>query len=135
MTPVPVWADEARFPPGPASPGQARALVGRRLTEHDRHSLVDDVTLVVSELVTNAVVHARTAIRVRIEELPFCVKLTVFDESADLPAPRLARRVVGDSEGGRGVWLVDACSTDWGTDRVGDHGKCVWALFGVTPRS
>ena len=70
--------------------------------------LLDDVRLVVSELVTNAAVHARTRIRVKIEEMAFCVKLTVYDQSADVPVRSLASRVGADDESGRGLWIVDA---------------------------
>lgn len=127
------WAAEAQFAPDRTTPAKARALVERCLTEHDRQHLVDDISLVVSELVTNAVVHARTPIRIRLEEMPIYVKLTVYDESVNLPVLSLASRVLSESEGGRGLWLVDACSTDWGTDLAGSQGKCIWALFGVSP--
>jgi hypothetical protein len=71
---------------------------------------------------------------VRIEELPFCVKLTVYDQSLDLPLLSLAGHVLAEADGGRGLWLVDACSADWGTDLVGD-GKSIWVLFAVRPES
>jgi hypothetical protein len=85
--------------------------------------------------VTNSLLHARTPIRVRLEQLLFCVKLTVFDESVDWPVLSLTDRLSNDTEGGRGLWIVDACSSDWGTDHAGDAGKCTWAVFGVRPKS
>ena len=88
-----------------------------------------------SELVTNAVVHARSHVRVRIEELPLGVRLTVFDDSLERPQLSLAGHVVDDDEHGRGLWLVDACSTVWGTDLLSEGGKSTWAMFAVTPRA
>ena len=129
-----VWAYELQVAPAPTSPAQARRFAERHLIQHDLDYLIDDVGLVVSELVTNAVVHARTRIRVRLEELLFCVQLTVYDQSVDLPVPRLAGRVSADEEGGRGLWIVDACSADWGTDLGGEEGKGTWAMFAMRPK-
>jgi hypothetical protein len=88
---------------------------------------------VVSGLVTNAVVHPRTPVRVRIEEVSLCVKLTVHDQSADLPVQNLADRKADDDESGRGLGIVDACGAEWGTELAGDEGKCTWALCGPGP--
>jgi anti-sigma regulatory factor (Ser/Thr protein kinase) len=129
------WAHELHVAPATTSPAQARDFVTDYCHRQDLSYLVDDVVLVVSELVTNAVIHAQTRIRVTIEELPFCVKLVVYDESLDLPVLSLAGRVRADDEGGRGLWLVDACSADWGTDVASSEGKSTWALFAVRPRS
>lgn len=131
MTTQLAWSDEARFAPERTSSGMARAFVGRQLLDHDLGYLVDDVRLVASELVTNAVEHARTPVRLRIEKLRFCVKLTVYDERADMPVDPLARRVEDDAEGGRGLWVTDACSTDWGTSLGSTGDKSVWAVFPV----
>ena len=70
----------------------------------------------------------------RIEELPFCVKLTVYDQSLDIPLQRLAGHVLTEDENGRGLRLVDACSDGWGTDLARGDGKLTWALFGVRPK-
>jgi anti-sigma regulatory factor (Ser/Thr protein kinase) len=133
MTASVVWANELHVPPATTSAAQARDFVESYCSRQDLPYLVDDLRLVVSELVTNAVLHARTRIRVRIEELPFCVRLTVYDESLDVPPLNLARRVSAEDENGRGLWLVDACSADWGTDLYGDEGKSTWAHFVLRP--
>lgn len=130
-----VWANELHVVPATTSPAQAREFVERYCRDHDVPYLVEDIRLVVSELVTNAVVHARTRIRVRIEELPSCVKLTVYDESLDLPVLSLAGHLVAEDESGRGLWLVDACSDAWGTDLEDVDGKSTWAVFAVRPES
>ena len=135
MTDPVVWSKELHVAPDTTSPAQARRYVEKFLDQQDLGYLADDVRLVVSELVTNAAVHARTRIRVQIEEMAFCVKLTVYDQSADLPVSSLAARVCADDESGRGLWIVDACSADWGVDLTDGGEKCTWALFAVQPKS
>jgi hypothetical protein len=135
MTTQTVWANEMYFAPDPTSPAEARDLVTCYLTDHDLRYLVDDVCLVVSELVANARVHTQTPIRVKIEELLFCLKVTVFDETLDVPRLSLTNRVGDGPDGGSGWWVVDACSSDWGIDLEGDEGTCTWALFAVRPKS
>ena len=133
MRSQPVWANELHVAPATTSPARARDFVENQCHEQDLPYLVDDIRLVVSELVTNAVIHARTPIRVRIEALPLWVKLTVYDQSADLPLLSLAGHVLAEDENGRGLWLVDACSAEWGTDVASGDGKSTWALFAVRP--
>lgn len=127
--------NEMQFSSGATSPARARNFVQDFLQARELHYIVDDVRLVVSELVTNAVIHARTPVRVRIEEMPFCVKLTVYDEAVDIPVPSFVNRVSTDDDGGRGLWIVDAFTDHWGNDLVGRQGKCTWALFAVRPRA
>ena len=129
------WAKERQFAPAAASPGQAREFVERPLIQHGLAHLVGDIRLVVSELVTNAVVHARTSVRVRIEESPSWVKLTVYDRSVDLPVLSLSTRVSDETESGRGLWIVDACSFDWGTDLTDGAGKAIWVRWPCGPTS
>lgn len=130
-----VWTNELYVAPATTSPAQARDFVGQYCDRRDLHYVADDIRLVVSELVTNAVVHARTRIRVRIEELSFCVRLMVYDESLELPASGVVGGVSEEDESGRGLWIVDACSADWGVDLHDGEGKSTWALFAVRPRS
>jgi anti-sigma regulatory factor (Ser/Thr protein kinase) len=117
------------------SPAEARSFVELHLTQHELSYLVEDIRLVVSELVTNSVIHATTEARVRIEQLPFCVKLTVYDESAELPVLRPESRTADHAEGGRGLCIIDACSLGWGADLDRGSGKSLWALFAVRPES
>jgi anti-sigma regulatory factor (Ser/Thr protein kinase) len=124
---------EDQFAVATTSPAMARAFVKRQLTHHDLLHLVDDICLVVSELVTNAVIHASAPVCVRIEALLHCVMLTVSDGSADLPVLWLERRVPNEADGGRGLWLIEAVSSDWGTDLGRSGGKSTWAQFGVSP--
>lgn len=87
--------------------------------------LVDDITLMVSEMVTNAIVHTATPrigaaiVRTGAE----AVRLEVTDRSGDQP---LSRPMDDDFESGRGIALIDTLSDKWGWE-VSANGKKVWA--------
>lgn len=99
----------------------------------DGAALVEDGQLVLGELVSNAVVHARVSpgreIAVRFEMLHGHLRIEVHDASSEKPA---IRRVTGqDDSSGRGLNLVEALSLEWGcVPRPGGIGKIVWALVG-----
>jgi anti-sigma regulatory factor (Ser/Thr protein kinase) len=93
--------------------------------------LRDDALLVVTELVTNAVLHARTAFTVTVQVLPDGVLLRVNDAVA--AAPSVVRRS-SSAESGRGMLLVERLSTAWGTMPDDTGGKAVWALLGGPDR-
>lgn len=90
-------------------------------------TVCEAVTLVVSELVTNAVVHTASC-RV-ICELRDCgerLRVSVQDEGCPAAEPRLRRG--SPEEGGRGLLLVDAVSSAWGAhDARHGAGRVVWA--------
>ncbi|MFF4355720.1 SpoIIE family protein phosphatase [Streptomyces sp. NPDC001604] len=134
------------LPGSPLAPGSARALVRAVLTdwaetglpgaEHLTDRLADDAVLVVSELVTNAVVHAGTEVEVecRMEEAPAALVVEVSDHHPSR-APRDSEAVgpyetaevpYGTPEHGRGLRLVATLAESWGvTFRRGT--KTVWA--------
>ncbi|KJK57740.1 hypothetical protein UK12_14705 [Saccharothrix sp. ST-888] len=87
--------------------------------------------VVLSELMTNAVLHAVVSpgrmIAVRLELLGGQLRIEVHDASDAWPIVRPLSGWDGDS--GRGLWLVDALSVAWGCcSRPGGVGKFVWAL-------
>ncbi|MGW4026334.1 SpoIIE family protein phosphatase [Streptomyces sp. NPDC005009] len=133
------WVD-ATLPGSPLAPGAARALLRKALTEwaelalpgaeHLTGRVGDDATLIASELVTNAVVHAGTEVRVacRLEEETGALVVEVADQHPSR-APR-GNEPEGPPydtpEYGRGLRLVAALSEAWGiTYRPGT--KTVWA--------
>jgi len=129
---------ELHIAPATTSPAQARDFVERYCHQRALTYLVDDIRLVVSELVTNAVIHVGTGlIRVKMEKLPSHLKLTVHDDSLDAPGFNRAGRLPPgpNDESGRGLWLVDKCCAEWGTDRASGDGKSTWALFALRPQS
>ena len=110
------------LPPEVASSRRARALVTEELLRWGEGDLVETATLCVSEIVTNAVVHAGTSVRLDIELHPSTVRIEVRDGGAAPP-----ERVEADVESvhGRGVAIVEVLSGAWGVE-PSDAGKCVW---------
>jgi anti-sigma regulatory factor (Ser/Thr protein kinase) len=86
--------------------------------------LVDRLVLVTSELVTNAILHARTEVGLDVNVDESSIVLEVTDSSpATIPPPR-----VPDPEdtSGRGLFLVDVLSDAWGVRSLDGGGKTVW---------
>jgi anti-sigma regulatory factor (Ser/Thr protein kinase) len=117
------------LPAHAASPGVARAWLH---TIADTTTLpaevVSDAALVLSELVTNAVLHAATDVHVSMElRDDVGIHLEVGDATSALP-----QVLACDPEhiGGAGMRIVDQLVASWGVRRVG-AGKIVWADLGV----
>lgn len=105
---------------------EARRLVSSALAQWGAEHLQDDATLLVSELVTNAVIHAGTDVDVSVVLLAEAVEVAVTDRhpARALPTPPPAT-VSEDSEGGRGLVLAAALSAAWGIEYT-DRTKRVW---------
>lgn len=125
MVAVVDWSHEAVLGADVRSVGLARAFVCRQLLAHDLSHLVDGVRLVISELATNAVLHARSPFTVTLSRTGELVLLVVRDGSA--MGPMLEARDLMD-QGGRGLVLVESLSYQWGA-RTDDGSKSVWASF------
>lgn len=77
-----------------------------------------------TELVTNAVLHAGTDVRVALRRDEDTLRVEVADGSAAAPA---RRRYADDAQTGRGLLLLDALATSWGVDPLpAGEGKVVW---------
>ncbi|MBK3381029.1 MULTISPECIES: ATP-binding protein [Streptomyces] len=113
------------LPRQPESAATARRLLRTACAVWGLDALAEDGALIVSELVANAVQHARReSIRVVIDR-PGAARVRVG--VADLSRARPVQREADDSEeGGRGLRLVAALAADWGTDER-RWGKIVWA--------
>lgn len=119
-------------PIGQAS-AQARAYVRRTLHVLGREQVVDTAELGVSELVANACLHARTAIRVTIRITPSdLVRIEVSDQSSRIPEQR---RHGALATTGRGLRLLDTFGT-WGVEQSAPPavGKTVWFEPSAEPR-
>jgi anti-sigma regulatory factor (Ser/Thr protein kinase) len=125
------WSEEVKLPVLPASASRARDFVRRLLTTHGMTELNDDVALVVSELATNAIVHAQTPFTVSLEVSAHTLLLTVADRSPADPVLVAARAF---DPGGRGLTIVALLSRDWGAYPHPDGGKSVWAEFDLPRR-
>lgn len=122
------WSHQTEFALEASSASHARAFVTRHLIEHDLAHLVEDVELVVSELATNAIVHARTPFSVTLRATHGTVLLEVLDGTRVAPTLVVARP--SDSSG-RGIALVQALCRDWGVNARLPTGKSVWAEFDI----
>jgi anti-sigma regulatory factor (Ser/Thr protein kinase)/anti-anti-sigma regulatory factor len=128
----PYLRDELRLAPTPTAAAAARAFV-REVCRYWQIALpdttvTDRAVLLANELVTNAVVHARTDVRLRLELRGDRLHIAVRDGS-----PRLLRLVApdGQAEGGRGLWLVEQLTRAWGVDPHPDGGKVVWCVLNL----
>lgn len=90
--------------------------------------LVDSVRLVVSELVGNAVLHARTELELTLVLEAEVLRVSVRDRCT---ASVERSRPETNATHGRGLGLVECCSDRWGQD-VSDAGKTVWAEWART---
>jgi DNA-binding NarL/FixJ family response regulator len=107
----------------PASASSARQFVSETLQRWDAASDLDTVSLLVSELVSNAIIHARTDFEVSVLLRSHTIRIEVDDQSAAVPVPRDADV---DDTSGRGMALVEALATGWGVDDRRPGGKTVW---------
>lgn len=116
--------------PDPAEVGRARRWARSRLAGSGiaaDEPLAETLILLVSELVTNAVVHTGHPAVLRLSlsgaaAEPATVRLEVADSSDRAPVPRCPD---GDATGGRGLALVDGLADRWGWSRE-DGGKRIW---------
>ncbi|MFJ2114342.1 MULTISPECIES: ATP-binding protein [unclassified Streptomyces] len=140
-------------PPAATSGGQARSLVlsgaggvvplARDFTRQalhdwgwlpaataDRRAAAEDVLLVVSELVTNACLHAGGPEGLRVSYAAKVLRLEVSDLGTGAPEPRTPHRA--GRPGGHGMFIVQRLCLDWGVARTpGTEGKTVWAELAV----
>ncbi|AXL89035.1 ATP-binding protein [Streptomyces sp. CB09001] len=96
----------------------------------DQRAAAEDVLLVVSELVTNACLHAEGPDELRITCEKKVIRLEVSDRGTGQPAPRTPHRA--GRPGGHGMFIVQRLCLDWGVVRTpGVAGKRVWAELGA----
>jgi anti-sigma regulatory factor (Ser/Thr protein kinase) len=96
----------------------------------DRRAAAEDVLLVVSELVTNACLHAEGPDELWIACDNKVIRIEVSDRGAGQPAPRTPHRA--GRPGGHGMFIVQRLCLDWGVVRTpGVAGKRVWAEVGA----
>jgi anti-sigma regulatory factor (Ser/Thr protein kinase) len=115
------------------APGQARQVVRQACTDWGLAHLVNVAELVTSELVTNAIKHARTGVHFEALLRGDFLHLRVRDRSTS--EPRLRDEVHAADRlavGGHGLRLVDIYASGWGYVRS-PEGKVVWATLRACP--
>ncbi|GAA1036455.1 hypothetical protein GCM10009557_47220 [Virgisporangium ochraceum] len=121
----------------PAVVGRARTWARRvlprlLLSGPVRPDLDDDLDLVLSELVTNAIRHGGGCTRIELRAAGRLLRLSVTDARTSRPVVHLADR--SSRESGRGMILVQTIARRWGVRRVRQHrGKSVWLELVLNP--
>jgi anti-anti-sigma factor len=111
--------------------GEVREALGGRLDEAE----VATVVLLTSELVTNAVIHpknppaAKIGLGIYVHEDGVRVEVEDEGDGFDPSTP-----TVSSAHGGRGLFLVDRCSSSWGTRKIDSGRFCVWFEFAGSDR-
>jgi anti-sigma regulatory factor (Ser/Thr protein kinase) len=115
------------FPNSPSSIGHARRFAAAALEGVD-DEVVETVTLLVSEISTNSIMHARTGFTVEFELGFDVVRVAIADLGSGDPTVRSP--AVTDTSG-RGLRIVETLSDSWGIEPSGSgRGKTVWFMVG-----
>ena len=118
---------QTQLTPGPSAPGRARAFLTETCRRWHAEDFVTDAALVVSELVTNAVRHAGTEMRLGLELRDGMLTVRVHDHGPGLP------RLIPPAErgfGGQGLAIVVQLAQAWGVAVEDGGGKAVWCRLG-----
>ncbi|MER7224271.1 ATP-binding protein [Streptomyces rubradiris] len=120
------YAFEVVIAPDPFRVAQIRRITRATLRYRALPTpLVQDVVLVVSELVTNAIEHGHGTVRLRVRHTGGSLLVEVIDNN---PAPARLRTPTAVAERGRGLVLVSVVAQAWGVSR---DGKTTWCRFRV----
>jgi anti-sigma regulatory factor (Ser/Thr protein kinase) len=114
--------ERSTFDPYPQSVPQARAFVLSIEWIPDNEETRARLATLTSEIVTNAVLHARTSFVVSVTKSPSRIRLAVVDRNVQ---PVLRKTYSQTSPTGRGLHIVEALADRWGVDKTAD-GKTVW---------
>lgn len=115
-------AAAAHFSPDVSSAGGARRFVAAALEGWGLGRLEEVACLLVSELVSNVVLHAGTELDVRLRRFDTRVRVEVHDGSPQLPERKYYSPT---STTGRGLVFIAELAQSWGWEATGD-GKVVW---------
>jgi anti-sigma regulatory factor (Ser/Thr protein kinase) len=110
----------------PAAPATARELLTERLGERTPADTLHDLHLLTTELVTNAVLHARAdTIVMQVAADRARVRVSVTDPGATDAVPEV-QPLDPEATGGMGLFLVEQISSSWGVERTPDGSNRVW---------
>jgi serine phosphatase RsbU (regulator of sigma subunit)/anti-sigma regulatory factor (Ser/Thr protein kinase) len=110
---------------GPDAVPRARRSLREALVP-SHAELVDDAAVVVTELVTNGLLHGRPPVALRVIDEGATIRIEVQDSGHDLPVlPRHSTEAMT----GRGLSLVARLAQSWGVEPADGGGKVVWAVL------
>src|SRR4051794_26536012 len=110
----------ASFEPSEQAPALARGMITSFLAGQHLEDLIPSAALLLSELVTNSVMHARGPVLVDTRWSGDVLHVDVCDGGTGPVCPRQP------DEGGLGLVLVDALASDWGSSRWQESGRLTW---------
>lgn len=117
-----VYVPTLQLDPTFASPGAARKWIATHLRGFPR-GVVETATLLISEVVTNAVLHGGTQIFVSLDATANPIRVEVADANPGFSW--LNERPGPDAEIGTGLGVIEVLSSAWGVRRA-QVGKVVW---------
>lgn len=136
------WSYALHLPHDPRAPRVARMTLRAALTGHGMGELLDVAELLTSEMVTNSYRHTKGPASLRLRSVRAGrLRVGVWDTSPHIPAPfdkppgAFGDPVPVDSDGGRGLYLVQQYADSWGGWPLGDQlfgsgGKLLWFEVG-----
>jgi anti-sigma regulatory factor (Ser/Thr protein kinase) len=113
-----------RFPVRSDSVRAARLFVAAAVADMEVDQ--DVVAILTSEVATNAVLHANSDFRVRVQRRSGAVRIEIINDAPEL----LLIKQQPSAEGGRGLQILDKLAQDWGVETSADH-KIVWFELGI----
>ena len=120
---------ELRIEPYRGAAAAARRFVTETVTDWGLGGRTREIVLVCHELVANAILHAGSAVLLRLRRRPESLLVEVADSDPRLPCPALVHSVLRTS--GRGLMIVELLCRSWGVRAV-EGGKVVWAELPLT---
>jgi anti-sigma regulatory factor (Ser/Thr protein kinase) len=122
-------SETLRLEHGIRAPGHARRWITQRCREWECPELVDSAALLVSELVTNVFLHARTDCLVHASFHRSVLAVTVTDGGGH---ELVVQPPSTSAEGGRGLAILEAVADDWGIDHS-EGTNSVWFRLSDQP--
>lgn len=130
MSSIEVTERSVTLPAEPSSARDARRFVHGLLENSGHPEWQEAAALAVSEIVTNAVLHAHTPLTLTVVVTPHSLRIEVLDHN---PTPPTVPRYDRQATTGRGMSLVAAVTTTHGVTPLGADGKIVWFTLGDEP--
>lgn len=122
------------YDPDPEAVPRARRWLRARLAGWELDPLAADAAVLITEVMTNGVVHAQSRLHVTAAVADGILEVGVSDHAATLPRPASPAATQSDTklssvgllaEGGRGMLMIDSLADDWGVSEL-NGGKQVW---------